>query len=226
VQVLAAGRRQVLGVQEGKQRADRGRPRRSAARHLFQSGLVQPDAMLDRVDTCGHELARARDRRVHRHPGAGFVHGGGKLRNGADRVGGLGAGPGGQVGEVSDHLDPPRAPADLGQRTADQVGLVHRRAEQVGEVAARGSQEPARRLQRWQPCPELISSVTPPGDPTSRTTVTPACAQAIRFARAASSSSGTYPAGPAATAGCACASTRPGSTYRPGSTSAPVMGRS
>jgi hypothetical protein len=61
------------------------------------------------------------------------------------------------VGEVGDYLDPGRFPADLGQRGADQAGLLHRRVEQVREVAARRGQEPAGCLHRRQawPGPEL-----------------------------------------------------------------------
>ena len=51
--------------------------------------------------------------------------------------------------------------------------------------------------------PDLSSRVRPRGDPTSRTRVIPACAQAVRFARAALASSATRPAGPAPTAGWA-----------------------
>ena len=61
--------------------------------------------------------------------------------------------PAARSGEVGDHLHPGHAPADLGQRGADQAGLVHRRIEQVREVAARRGQEPARRLHRRQPWP-------------------------------------------------------------------------
>ena len=54
----------------------------------------------------------------------------------------------------------------------------------------------------------MSSRITPPGDPTSRTRVTPALAQVIRVAQAASSSSATRPAGPEPTAGSAWASTQ------------------
>jgi len=156
--------------------------------------------MLDRVDTRGHQVARIRDGRVHRHPGAGLVKRGHKLRDRADRVVGLGVSPGGLTGKVSDHLDPPRAPATLCPCTADQVGLVHRRTEQAGEAAAGGSREPAR-LQHRRPghradlqrYPARRSRVTHNSDPSLR--------QAIRSARAAALSKGSGPAGPAATAG-------------------------
>ena len=41
------------------------------------------------------------------------------------------AGPGGQVGEVGNHLDPGRSPADLRQHGADQVSLLYRRLPQA-----------------------------------------------------------------------------------------------
>jgi len=87
--------------------------------------------MLDGIDTCGDQLARVRDRAVHGHPGAGVVHRGGELRYGFDRVGGLGAGACGQIGEIGDYLDPRRAPADLGERTDDEARLVHWFFQQV-----------------------------------------------------------------------------------------------
>ncbi len=104
--------------------------------------------MLHRVHTRRDQLARARHGRVHRHPGTGLVRRSDQPGDGFDPVGGLGVGPGDQVGEVSDHLDPPRPPADL-----RQTGLGHRRAEQVREVTAGRSQEPAGRLQDGHPRP-------------------------------------------------------------------------
>jgi hypothetical protein len=67
--------------------------------------------------------------------------------------------------------------------------------------------------------PDSCSScrVTPAGEPTSRTAVIPARAQAIRFARAAPASKATRSAGPASTAAWAWASTRPGRKNPPGS---------
>ncbi len=103
--------------------------------------------MLHRVHTRRDQLARARHGRVHRHPGPGLVRHSDQPGDGIDPVGGLGVGPGSQVGEVSDHLDPPRPPANLRQRSTNQTGLGHRRAEQVREVTASRSQEPAGRLQ-------------------------------------------------------------------------------
>ncbi len=101
---------------------------------------------------------------------------GGKLRQRGSPVRRLSVGPGGHVGKVSNHLDPRRSPAHLGERAADQVSLVHRRAEQGGEVATRGSQEPAGRLQHRQAGPGLQlkrhpvrgSDITHQGDPGPR----------------------------------------------------------
>jgi hypothetical protein len=122
--------------------------------------------MLNGVDPGGDQLARVRHRCVDRHPGPGSVGCGDQLGDGLDRVGGLGVGPGGQVGEVSDHLDPPRPPADFGDRCADQLSLGHRGVEQVREVATRGSQEPAGGLEHGHAGPrsELQGHAAPRPD--------------------------------------------------------------
>ena len=153
------------------------------------------------VDARGDQLARIGHRGVHRDPGTGLVRRGDQPRDGAGRVGGLGVGPGGRVGEVGDDLDPGRSPADLRQGRDDQAGLIDRRVEQVREIAAGRGQEPAGRLQRRHAGADPSCRVRPRGDPTSRTRVIPACAQAVRFALAARASSDTRPAGPEPTAG-------------------------
>jgi hypothetical protein len=102
--------------------------------------------VLDGVEARVDQLARIRHRGVHRDPGAGLVCCGDQPRDGADRVSGLGVGPGGGVGEVGDDLDPGRSPADLRQGGGDQAGLIDRPVERVWEVAAGRGQEPADRL--------------------------------------------------------------------------------
>ena len=158
--------RQIRGVQQGEQGGDGRGPGGPAARHVMERALIQPEPMLNGVDPGGGQLARVRHRCVHRHPRPASVGCGDQLGDGLDRIRGLGVGPGGQVGEVSDHLDPPRPPAHFGDRCADQVSLGHRGVEQLRKVAARGSQEPAGRLQHGHvgPGPELEGHAAPRPD--------------------------------------------------------------
>src|SRR5215831_8363256 len=50
VQALAPLGRQVRSVQAGEHGANGGRPRRAAARHVPDGGLVEPETVLHRVD--------------------------------------------------------------------------------------------------------------------------------------------------------------------------------
>jgi hypothetical protein len=81
--------------------------------------------VLDRVSTHGDQLARIRQGGVHCHPGAGLVRRSGELCDGADWIGRRRIGPYSQIREVSDDLDPSRAPVNLRQRAADKLRLAH-----------------------------------------------------------------------------------------------------
>jgi hypothetical protein len=64
-----------------------------------------PDHPCSMESTPGRDqLTGAGNRQAHRHPGAGVVRCRDDPGDGVGLVGGFGVGPGGQVGEVSDHL--------------------------------------------------------------------------------------------------------------------------
>lgn len=119
-----------------------------------------------------------------------------------------------------------RISAPAGQDLGFLLQLMLRRflGQQRRKYRPAGARNRPAACNRGIPGTRLSVSTDPPGDPASRTRHTP------EFAHAASTSSVAGPLRatgiPASrpTAGWACASTRPGTTYRPGSCSASGIG--